>query len=364
MKRKNVIISIGLGILVFILIYGGYAVAQFFSKPQAPPLSLVSAKKIEVKPSPTSIPGVQISPTSEKVAETATSVTPIATPKNELQVKPTVAAPVCGLTGNWTILVLGRSTRIEHEGTQTIRLVKVSFDQKSVLIYSFPPHLALDTPGLVTDYNIQYAYLEEIFPKVVKAVGESDQTDFKATQALAQVILDSFGIPIDHYMTIQDNVLLEAVDALGGIYVNVSEDFTIPENSSRKGEVIKAGLQHFDGEMLRAYASAIGENEDEFARLARQNAILEGIRKKMLNPSTLLKIIELYSIYKEYVVTDLSLEQMTSLGCLARLVSRDQIIMKEPSADEILYLEDGAMQFKNLASTAQQLQILFGVSQP
>jgi len=198
----------------------------------------------------------------------------------------------------------------------------------------------------------------------VKAVGESDETDFKATQALAQVILDSFGIPIEHYMTIQDKVVLEAVGALGGIYVKVSEDFTIPENSSRRGEVIKAGIQHFDGEMLRAYASAVGENEDEFTRLARQNAILEGMRKKMMDPATLLKIIDLYSIYKKYVETDLSLEQMTSLGCLARLVPRDQIIMKEPQIDEILYWEDGTMHFKDLAYTAGQLQTLFGVSQP
>jgi len=361
MTRKNIIISIGLGILVFLLLIGGYIAVQLFNKPQAPTLSLILATRTEVTPSPTSTPVVQFSPTDQKVTEADKPATPTATPKIVVEAKPTVSASVCGQIGTWTILVLGRSTRIQHEGTQTIRLVKVGFDQKSVLVYSFPPHLVLDTPSLVAEYNIQYSYLEEIFPKVVKAAGESDEADFKATQALAQVLLDTFGIPIEHYMTIQDVILMEAVDALGGIYVTMPEDFIMPENSNRSGEVIKAGIQHFDGEMLRAYVSAVGENEDEFARLARQNAVLEGMRKKMLNPSMLLKIFELYSIYKKYVVTDLSLEQMTSLGCLARLVPRDQIIMKEPQVDEILYWEDGSMHFKDLASTARQLQTLFGL---
>jgi anionic cell wall polymer biosynthesis LytR-Cps2A-Psr (LCP) family protein len=363
MRKKVVFISIGIAILIIFLTIGGSSAIKFYNKPQAPTLNLVLPTKIKVTLSPTSTPVVQIPPTNQKVSEPGSPATPTETPKIVLKVTPTIKAPVCGQIGTWTILTLGRSTR-HQERTRSIRLIKVDFDQSNVLVYSLPPYLALDTPGLVAEYNIKYSYLEDIFPKVEKVVGESSEADFKATQALSQVLLDNFGVPIDHYITIQDTVLMEAVDALGGIYINVAEDFTLPDDTSREGEVIKAGIRLFDGDMIRAYVSELKDNEDEFVRLARQNAVLEGMRKKMVDPNTLLKVIELYSVYKKNVVTDLSLEQMTSLGCLARLVPRDQIVMKEPAIEEILYWEDGSMHFKDLDAEAQQLQELFGVTQP
>jgi len=363
MQKKAIFIGIGIGIFSILLLIGGYSAKKIYTQPQAPTLNLILPTKIKVTPFSTSTPVAQIPPTNQKVSEPESPAKPTATPKIVLKVTPTIKAPVCGQIGTWTILTLGRSTR-HQERTRSIRLIKVDFDQSNVLVYSFPPYLALDTPGLVAEYNIKYSYLEDIFPKVVKVAGESPETDFKATQALAQILLDNFGIPIDHYITIQDTVLMEAVDALGGIYVNVAKDFTMPDDTSHEGEVIKAGIRLFDGDMIRAYVSELTDNEDEFVRLARQNAVLEGMRKKMVDPNTLLQVIELYSVYKKNVVTDLSLEQMTSLGCLARLVPRDQIVMKEPAIEEILYWEDGSMHFKDLDTAAQQLQELFGVTGP
>jgi LCP family protein required for cell wall assembly len=364
MNKRRIILVIGLFVSMVILLIAGYSVNNFYTKPQAPTLSLAIASKIPftvtptklpiIKPSPTNLPDTKPSPTSEKP-------TPIPA---ILVGTPTQDAQVCGQTGAWIIMVLGRSTHTQPGGTQSIRLIKIDFDQKSVIVYSLPPGLALDTPELVEKYNIKYAYLEDIFPRIAKQIGQSSETDFKATQAMAQVILDNFGISADHYITIDDVVVMEAVDALGGIDVMLPESFTMPENTKYEGQIIKAGLQHFDGEILHAYVSVIEQQGNEFTRLTRQNAVLEGLRKKLLDPAILLKVLDLYAIYKEHFVTDLSLEQMTSLGCLARIVAREQIIMQEPAINEILFWEDGSMHFKNLEATAQQLQELFGLTNP
>jgi anionic cell wall polymer biosynthesis LytR-Cps2A-Psr (LCP) family protein len=363
MKKKTIIFGVTLAILAILLLVGGYTANKFYTRPQAPTLSLAMVTKIVSTVTPTDLPVIQSSPTSlPEFKPSPTSPQP--TPKPTALVSaPTQESGVCGQTGAWIVMVLGRSTHTQPGGTQSIRLVKVDFDHKSVLVYSLPPGLALDTPGLVKDYNIKYSYLEDIFPRITKQIGQSQDTDFKATQALAQVILDNFGVPAEHYMTIDDTVVMEAVDAIGGIDVELPESFTMPEDSKYKGQVLKAGLQHFDGEMLHAYVSTFESKGGEFSRLSRQNVVLESLRKALMNPAILLKIFELYSAYKENVVTDLSLEQMTSLGCLAGVVSRDQISMKEPQIGEILYWEDGSMHFKDLASTANQLQALFGGSE-
>jgi LCP family protein required for cell wall assembly len=235
----------------------------------------------------------------------------------------------------------------------------VDFYHQAVRIYSFPASLVVDTPGLEDAYGIKFSYLEDIYPQILKKLGDNTMSNFKATQAIAQVILDTFGVRLEHYITIQVDVVMESVDAIGGISVVLPEDFKMPVDSKYKGQVLKAGEQQFDGEMLHAYVSVVHTGEDEFDRLRRQNVVMEGIRKKLLDPTTYLKVIELYNLYKKNIVTDLSLEQMTSLGCLARQIPRDQILMEAPQDTDLVYWTDGTMHLKDSEATARQLQEFF-----
>ncbi len=356
------VIFIGLGIFLILLLIGGYAANKVYTQPQAPTLSLPGAAKEVVSISSATPTEPQLLPTKLPAVESKKTVTPQkpAIPT----IVPTKVQPVCGQTGIWTVLVLARAIDTDTAELQSIRLAKVDFDKKQVLVYTLPPELALDTPGLPTDYKIQYSYLAQLFSRILNVIGESPDANLKATEGVAQVIFDNFGIAVDHYVTFDNNLVIEAVDAIGGIHVVLPEDFTVLEELIYQGEALEAGRQHFDGEMLQAYVSVSGVPGDDLGRLMRQNVALEGMRKKLLNPLIILKINDLYQLYKEHIDTDLSLEQMVSLGCLARLVQRDQIVMKEPTIEEILYWEDGSMHFKDLEVTAQQLQELFGVTGP
>jgi LCP family protein required for cell wall assembly len=355
-RRKGVILGISLGLLALILLIGGYQAVRFYRQPQAPSLNLVMPATVvptkTMPPFPTGTPLASPTQSSMKVPPTSTQP-----PTKTLS--PTAVPKVCGQTGAWMVIILGRSARTVPAGVQSIRLLKVDFDHKAVRIYSFPATLVVDTPGLEDTYGIKFSYLEDIYPQILKKLGDNTMSNFKATQAIAQVILDTFGVPLEHYITIQVDVVMESVDAIGGIDVVLPEDFKMPVDSAYKGQILKAGEQHFDGEMLHAYVSVVNPGEDEFDRLRRQNVVMEGIQKKLLDPTTYLKVIELYSLYKENIVTDLSLEQMTSLACLSRLVPRDQIVMESPQETDLDYWNDGTMHLKDIETTARQLQEFF-----
>jgi anionic cell wall polymer biosynthesis LytR-Cps2A-Psr (LCP) family protein len=154
---------------------------------------------------------------------------------------------------------------------------------------------------------------------------------------------------------------MEIVDAVGGIDVVLPQDFTMPVYSKNKGLVLRAGKQHLDGEMVHAITTYRASAADEFSRLARQNVIIEGMRKKLLDPSIYMKIPELYSIYKNDIITDLSLEQIAALSCLTRLVPPENVTVETPDIEQIIVKQDGSMYMKDSALLVKEIQTLFEV---
>lgn len=345
MRKNAIIFGVTAGILCIIMSVVIYVAVKFYTKPQAPVLSLATATKT----SSIAIPFVSISG--------EISILPTSTPTET----PTKVSQVCGQSGSWTLLFLGRTIHMDPAPAQMIRLVKVDFDQKTAVLYSLPPELVLETPGLVEEYKIQTSRLQDIFTAIVIADVESKETDFKATQATAQAILDNFGFTADHYLTVKEDFVMEIVNAVGGIDVVLSQDFTMPPYSKEKGLVLKAGKQHLDGERthdLTGYSTGI---TDEFFRLARQNIVLEGMRKKLLDPAVYIKIPDLYSIYKDHITSDLSLEQIAALSCLTRLVPPENITVESPNIEQLIVNQDGSMHMKDPISLVKEIQTLFEV---
>jgi LCP family protein required for cell wall assembly len=338
--RKSIVI-IGSLIVVFfclLMIVGIYLGVKFYTKPQAPTLSLVT---------PTSNPS------------DATPVVPNATETTTPTSVSTNVPQACGQSGSWIILALGRSIYKSIAPAETIRLMKVNFDEKSAVIYSFPPDLVVETPGLTEKYKIQTSRLQDIFTAMVITDGESKTTSVNASQATAQAILDNFGIAADHYFTIKEDLVMEVVNIVGGIDVNLSQDFTMPSYSIYKGQVLKAGKQHLDGEMVFAITTYRTDAADEPYRLANQNIVLAGMWQKLLDPAVYVKIPQLYASYQNNIITDLSLEQFAALSCLSRLIPAENITVDTPRIEQLIIKEDGSTYMKNPELLIPEIQSLF-----
>lgn len=339
MRKSAIIIGSIIGVVLCLtMVVGTYFGVKFITQPQAPPLALTTA---------TNAPATETS-----VASKATVIV-------EPTEAPTKAPMVCGQSGSWIILALGRTIHKSVPPAEMIRLMKVDFDQKSAVIYSFPPDLVVETPGLTEKYQIQTSRIQDIFTAMVIADGESKTTEINASQATAQAVLDNFGIAADHYLTLKENVVEEMVNIVGGIDVTLSQDFTMPTYSSYNGLVLKAGTQHLDGEMVHAITTYRGSVTDEPYRLANQNIVLAGMWKKLLDPAVYVKIPQLYSSYQDNITTDLSLEQFAALSCLSRLIPAGNITVDTPSIEQLIVKEDGSTYMKNPEQLIPEIQDLF-----
>jgi LCP family protein required for cell wall assembly len=160
-------------------------------------------------------------------------------------------------------------------------------------------------------------------------IGERDRLP-GGGPALAVATVEKFiGVPIQYYMQIDFSAFERMVDEIGGIQVDVPEYIKIdpigPDNTIR----LEAGTYTFDGETALAYARSRKSEGGDFDRARRQQQVAIAIRNKILDlgslPSLLSKAPALYQELASGIRTNLSLDEMISLGLTALKVKQEDI---------------------------------------
>ncbi len=252
------------------------------------------------------------------------------------------------------ILVLGIGGG-NHDGpnlTDTIILANLNEKDNKVTLSSIPRDLWLpDLTG--KDKKINNAYSDgEIkrqgggIPLVKAAVG-------KIT-----------GQQIDYVVRIDFSGFVRAVDIIGGLNVNVENTFDDPEypisgkendacgktpeelqalaTMSAEQQVLDLpcrykqlhfdkGLNHMDGETALEFVRsrhAVGDEGTDFARSKRQEKIINAFKDKILSAETLInpaKILNLYSVLKDSIDTNIKQEEFDDFVRLGRKMSKAKI---------------------------------------
>jgi LCP family protein required for cell wall assembly len=150
-------------------------------------------------------------------------------------------------------------------------------------------------------------------------------------EELRQEVSDLSGIELHRVVKVDFIGFKEAVDALGGVDIEVPEtivDTTYPgPNYSYQTFTIYAGPQHLDGETALKYARSRHSTSD-FSRSARQQQLISAIvhrakEKGILgSPST---ITSLYQTVQKNMETTMTLREMIGLAKLGLDIDRNNI---------------------------------------
>jgi LCP family protein required for cell wall assembly len=233
----------------------------------------------------------------------------------------------CFQRGSMTLLVIGLNhpdTELKTgRGADAVRLVKIDFDQKTVVMLPLPPDLYLTVPVPVAPETGQ-AILTEAVARLMR-LADGDQTEKVRTAAAVVIsIIDyNYKLKPDHYLVLDENGFVKVVDTLGGITIDVPNDLN---NITGQLGGIKAGWQKFTGQQALDYSrtsDSIDVGTDK-PRTSRQDQVLQALAAQAARPSTLLMLPALYQAYRDFVVTDLGWGQMASIGC-ERVIAQNQI---------------------------------------
>lgn len=141
-------------------------------------------------------------------------------------------------------------------------------------------------------------------------------------QRVVDAVRDTFGIPIDRYITTGCDDIVDMVDIIGGIPINLPEQVIYSYD-----KVLYPGEQVLNGEQAELFVRARkGYNEGDIGRVKAQRIFLAAAMEKALDlgPIQLTKFLtEVYN--KGYIGTDLTLQEMSILSDFGSSIDLDDV---------------------------------------
>jgi LCP family protein required for cell wall assembly len=290
-----------------------------------------------VKPSTSPVPATA-TPVPTLSPTTAPSATPVPSPTRFYIIPaqsialPTPdlppAAPfptTCDGPGRINILLLGidgvNDNYLRAARSDTIIMLGINFASKSANMLSLPRDMWVPLPGLgqINQDRINTAY----------HYGELYGVPGGGPAELGTVLSDTFGLRVDRYVVVNFDAFIQGIDAIGGVDINIPKplhDDAYPLRDGSGTIVIDfpAGQVHMDGATALIYAR-IRHDSSDFTRMRRQQQVLFAARDKLLSPATLPQLPGLVQVLLGAARTNLSLQDIALLGCLAPQISSQAI---------------------------------------
>ena len=235
----------------------------------------------------------------------------------------------------------------------------------SIMVVSVQPHAS--GPPTVAEISVPrdwYAPLQlgngkTAYGRINEAysdgVGSADlSTDPGAGASVANPTLEHLlGIHIDHWIGLDFQAFQAAVDAVGGVDINVPDTFTdyqypagecndLPgANCNWETVHFNAGVQHMNGARALIFSRSRHSNDNgegtDFARSRRQQLVVAALKQKVVSLGGLGSLPDLLNSLGDNVVTDLHVNDLEALYSLLKDVDTKSILHVSIDDSNFLY---------------------------
>lgn len=277
-------------------------------------------------------------------------------------------------SGHTNVLLLGQGDGT-HDGTDLIdSIMVVSLDRVvgNITLLSLPRDLYFLRTEHMGTGRLNSLYRDEKY--ALKRKGHDErEASLQAIRALAEEISQALSIEIHHAVKVDFTGFVAAVDALGGIPIDIPESLTDPAfpgpNYTTETFSIQKGRQTIDGQTALKYARSRSTTSD-FDRSARQQLLLEALGQRVRGMGLLMKpnrLLALFNIVSNNVETTLSPRELLTLAKIGRNSSSPRIISLHLSDRNGLYgeiLEPGGFLYSPPRDQFDGASVLLPISIP
>jgi len=237
--------------------------------------------------------------------------------------------------GHTNILLLGQGDE-SHEGadlTDTMMIASIDPKTRSVALLSIPRDLYLTNPGdkmvpgRINEQYWNYRRKLEYGPDKMERPAASQI----AMRELADQVGRLFKVQIHHVIKVDFIGFVQAVDAIGGIEVDIPNGLVDTEypgpNYTYQTFAISAGLQTLDGETALKYARSRHSTSD-FDRSRRQQLIIRAVGDKIKSQGILSQpnqLVSLMNIMKDHVETSMTFRELLTLAGMGQDLDRNNL---------------------------------------
>lgn len=246
--------------------------------------------------------------------------------------------------GHTNVLLLGEGDKT-HDGldlTDSVMVASIDSRTGGIALLSLPRDLYFLKTAHMGAGRINTLYRD--YKGFLVSQGQTRPEASKT--AMAEIALEvgqALDLQIHHIIKIDFSGFTQAVDAIGGIDIDVPEDLIDPEYPSTEDSyetfTLVAGPQHLDGETALKYARSRHSTSD-FDRSRRQQQILSAVSAQAKNSGLLThpnKILQLLGILTDHMETTLTVREMIGLADIARDIDRSHISALQLNDENGLY---------------------------
>jgi LCP family protein required for cell wall assembly len=143
---------------------------------------------------------------------------------------------------------------------------------------------------------------------------------------LAQEVVASFlEVPVDRYVVINTQGVIQLVDALGGVNVYVPKPMHYDDNTGGLHIHLDKGWNHLDGRRAHDFLRFRHDDQGDIGRVQRQQAFMQALMSQYLTPINLLKTPRLLAVARANMETDLTSDELVKVVGWAKDLERNQV---------------------------------------
>ena len=233
--------------------------------------------------------------------------------------------------GRVNILLLGKGGENHPGGDLTDSILIASIDPlgKEASLLSVPRDLYVKVPNYWS-MKINAVYSSGKQRTLSVNEDDKDAAEKAGIKLIENVIETNIGIPIHYYAMVNFDAFQQAVDAVGGVDINVKEplyDYVQAWDNGGNPLIAAKGLQHFNGKKALLYTRSRSSSSD-FARGERQREIVVGLKDKVMKLGTFsnpLTVTKLMNAIGNNVTTSLSLGEIMRLYDISKTIETSSI---------------------------------------
>jgi len=240
--------------------------------------------------------------------------------------------------GRVNVLVLGKGGpgHTAPDLTDTLLVASIDPIAKETALLSIPRDLWVRSDNGQSKINAVYANAKY---RVLNNYTLKQQTDTikqqaedAGVQAIEKTITNTLGIPLHYYTMVDFEAFREAINAVGGVDVDVKTQLYDPSvawENNNNPVIAAVGIQHMDGKKALLYArSRNGSARGDFDRTERQREVIVALKSKVLSAGTFanpLKLNGLIDAFGDHVSTDFSLNEMMRVYDIVKQIPSSKI---------------------------------------
>lgn len=140
-----------------------------------------------------------------------------------------------------------------------------------------------------------------------------------------KTVEETFGVRINHYLVLSNTGLVKFIDTIGGLPIYIEQDMYYNDTTGGLHINLPKGERVLTGKEAEGYMRFRKDALGDIGRIRRQQWFFNALGARLKDPQVLVKIPEVLKVMPKYILTDLSVYELSQYAALAKSIDMSTV---------------------------------------